>query len=70
MSDYQMRLLQEHIELTQRLAKLSEIIIKANNGTLEFTLNCPIDLLLDQYSHMRNYNECLCNRIQIEILDA
>lgn len=66
MEAYKERMAAEYRELEERIKKLDAILTKYDNGTLEFTLNCPIELLRAQRSAMGNYRDCLEVRAEIE----
>ena len=67
MEDWQKRLIDESIELSGKIIKLSKIINKYANGTLNFIPNCSIELLTMQLNAMMNYHNILRVRIDIEI---
>ena len=64
--DYKERMVEEYRQLKERYDKLHKMLIKAEAGTLNFTLNCPVDLLKEQRRHMENYLYCLEVRAEIE----
>lgn len=66
MEGYKERMVKEYQELKEKYNKLHKIIIKAEAGTLDFQLNCPIELLKRQKSAMGNYLNCLEVRAEIE----
>lgn len=55
MQPYQERFLNEYVELYDKRHKLSHIIDQAINGTLEFELNCDLELLMAQCAVMDSY---------------
>lgn len=67
MEEWQKRLLDENIELSDKIIKLSKIINNYANGTLKFKPNCSIELLTMQLNAMMNYQNILRIRIEIEI---
>lgn len=66
MDDWKERFKKEYYELHERFSKLDYMIGKYEKGTLEFKLNCPIDLLKRQRSVMWDYLSVLKQRAQIE----
>ena len=64
--DYKERFKAEYQQLVIRYNKLSEVIKKHFNGTLEFNLSCDINLLLEQRAAMGTYKEILEDRAKIE----
>ena len=69
MKDYQVRMYHEYRELRKKYTKLHRMIVKAEAGTLDFTLNCPIELLKEQANYMGNYLRILEIRAEIEKID-
>ena len=63
---YKLRMIGEYRELKERYDKLDTITVKAAAGTLEFQLNCPLELLLQQKRCMGEYLRCLKIRAEIE----
>ena len=59
----------EYWQLKDRLQKLDRMIVKHEAGTLDFELNCPIDLLKEQRDAMTKYIYCLLVRGEIEGMD-
>lgn len=64
--DYKERMKNEYHELKTRYEKLHRIVIKAEAGTLDFTLNCPLELLKAQKKAMGEYLHALEVRAEIE----
>ena len=62
--DYRDRLQGEYFELLYRHNALANMISKYDRGVLEFTPNCPIDLLRAQLSIMESYLSILDYRIK------
>ena len=62
MEDYKERMKKEYNELKDRYIKLSTIIVKAQKGELDFTLNCPLALLSKQRWAMKQYLDVLEKR--------
>jgi hypothetical protein len=63
---YKRRLKIEYRQLKRRYRRLHKMINKYEAGTLEFELNCPIDLLKRQKKAMGEYLNCLELRAEIE----
>ena len=63
---YQDRFKAEYYQTKIRYEKLHKIAIKYEAGTLEFTPNCPLELLKEQKSYMGNYLRTLEIRAEIE----
>lgn len=60
--DYKSRFIAEYYQLIIRSRALMNIIDKAENGELDFTLKCPLDVLKAQYTAMITYIGCLVER--------
>ena len=58
-SDYVERFRAEFNQVRIRADKLENIIKRSEDGTLEFTLACPIEVLKNQLNVMRNYMQVL-----------
>lgn len=69
MKAYQVRYMKEYDDLCDRYQKLNKMIRKYDNGTLEFTLNCPIDILRKQSFIMWQYIQVLYDRAIYEKVD-
>lgn len=69
MDDYKIRMVKEYVELKERYEKLHKMIVKYDAGILDFTLNCPIDILRKQKSIMGEYLNILEIRSEIENID-
>ena len=67
--DWKERVQLEYKQLKERYDKLHNMIVKYEAGTLEFTPNCPIDLLKEQSAAMGKYLYVLEVRAQIEDID-
>ena len=70
MQSYQERFLNEYVELYDKRKKLSHFIEQAINGTLDFKLNCDIELLMAQCAVMDSYLSILKLRAKQEHLQA
>ena len=66
MEPYKERLLDERDELLERMVKLNAILADESNGVLGFELNCPVELLWEQYAAMDEYLAALNDRVEIE----
>ena len=66
LKDYQIRYLDEYNTLVKRYLKLNAIINKYEFGTLDFDLNCPLELLKEQSDIMWNYIDVLWRRADYE----
>lgn len=64
--DYKTRFVAEYNQLVIRARSLKNIIDKAENGKLEFTLTCPVELLKAQYTAMVTYTGYLIERAAYE----
>lgn len=67
--DWKERVQLEYKQLKERYDKLHNMIVKYEAGALEFTPNCPIDLLKEQAAAMGKYLYVLEVRAQIEDID-
>ena len=70
MQPYQERFLIEYVELYDKRNKLSQIIEKAINDQLSFTLSCPLGLLQAQCAVMDAYLSILKERAKCEHLQT
>ena len=64
--DYKQRFIAEYTQVTIRANKLSDVINRYFNDTLDFKLECGIWLLVEQYMVMKHYIEILQKRAEIE----
>ena len=64
--DYKERMKNEYIELKDKYDKLHRMLVKYDAGKLDFTLNCPIQLLREQAATMGKYLYILETRALIE----
>ena len=69
MEAYQVRYMKEYDELCTRYMKLNALLKKADEGTLDFELNCPLELLKEQADVMWRYIEILWERSEYEKVD-
>lgn len=65
-ADYKERFKAEYYQTKIRYEKLHRMCIKYEAGTLDFTPDCPLDLLKEQKAAMGNYLRCLEIRAEIE----
>lgn len=68
-NDYKDRFLAEYVQTKIRYEKLHKMIVKYEAGKLDFTPNCPLELLKKQASAMGNYLYILEMRAEIEGVD-
>jgi hypothetical protein len=64
--DYKERMRNEYIELKDKYDKLHRMLVKYDAGKLDFSLNCPIELLREQAATMGKYLYILETRALIE----
>lgn len=64
--DYKERMKNEYVELKDKYDKLHKMLVKYDAGKLDFTLNCPVQLLRDQAAAMGKYLYILEVRAEIE----
>ena len=69
MEDYKFRMAKEYKELKERYDKLHRLLVKHDACTLEFDLNCPVDILREQAAVMGRYLYILEMRAEIEQVD-
>lgn len=69
MEAYQVRFVKEYDDLVAKYVKLNNLIKKAEDGILDFELNCPIELLKEQSEIMWRYIEILWERSAYEKVD-
>jgi len=69
MEAYQVRFIKEYDDLVARYVKLNNLIKKAEDGILDFELNCPVELLKEQSEIMWRYIEILWERSAYEKVD-
>lgn len=68
-TDYKDRFLGEFLETKIRYNKLHKMLIKAEAHKLNFTPDCPLDLLIAQNHHMGNYLHAMEVRAEYEGID-
>lgn len=64
--DYKERMKAEYHQLKDRYRKLVVMVAKYEAGTLDFTPNCPLELLKEQKEIMEKYLQVLELRAEIE----
>lgn len=64
--NYKERFRAEYFQLQIRIDGLANMLIKMENGTLDFTPKCSYDLLNGQLIAMNLYAGCLRERAEIE----
>lgn len=67
--DYKERFKAEYLQAKIRYNKLDAMTVKYEAGTLNFTPNCPLELLKEQKKYMENYIRTLRIRAEIEKID-
>ena len=65
-SDYKARFKAEYLQTKIRYDKLDKMLIKHEAGVLDFTPNCPIEILENQLYYMKQYLDTLRIRAEIE----
>ena len=68
-TDYKDRFLGEFLETNIRYNKLRKMLVKAEAHNLDFTPDCPLDLLIEQQFHMGNYLHAMEVRAEYEGID-
>ena len=66
MESYKERMVEEYQQLRTRYFKLASIIEKAKKKELDFELNCPLGVLIQQKNAMKQYMNILEKRAVIE----
>lgn len=66
MKPWEERFVKEERELCERTGRLRAMLEKHDRGDFDFTPKCPIQLLREQLSVMRRYDEILRERAKIE----
>lgn len=65
-SDYKDRFKAEYLQTKIRYMRLSQMLVKYDAGTLDFTPDCPIELLRNQANAMSEYLHALEVRAEVE----
>lgn len=68
-SDYKARFKAEYLQTKIRYDKLDKMLIKHEAGVLDFTPNCPIEILENQLYYMKQYLDTLRIRAEIEKIE-
>ena len=66
MEAYQERYINEYEQLCDKYGKLLKILRETDSNSLEFKLNCPIELLKEQADVMSRYIDVLLRRAKYE----
>ena len=69
MEGYKRRMIEEYVQLKERVEKLNRMFVKLEADTLEFKPNCPEWVLRDQLNHMQRYMHILEVRAEYEGVD-
>lgn len=64
--DYKERFIAEYLQAKIRYDKLDKMTVKYEAGTLDFTPNCPLEILKEQKKFLGNYIRILKIRAEIE----
>jgi hypothetical protein len=64
--DYKERFIAEYQQLTIRIVKLDAFLQKYKSDALDFTPDCPYNILNEQLVHMKLYRNILEERAEIE----
>ena len=66
---YKERFKAEYLQTKIRYDKLDNMLIKYEAGVLDFTPNCPIEILENQLYYMKQYLDTLRIRAEIEKIE-
>lgn len=66
MEAYQVRFLAEYQQLCEKYGKLLKILRDVDSESLDFQLNCPVELLKEQADIMSRYIDVLLRRATYE----
>lgn len=67
--DYKDRFKAEYFQTKIRYDKLDKMLIKHKAGVLDFTPNCPIEILENQLYYIKQYLDTLRIRAEIEAIE-
>jgi hypothetical protein len=67
--DYKERFKAEYLQTKIRYDKLHKMLVKYEAGTLDFEPTCPLNILIEQASHMGWYLKSLEVRAELEGID-
>lgn len=65
-TDYKVRFVAEYVQCKIRYNNLHKMLVKMDAGVLEFTPDCPKNILMNQKSYMGQYLNQLEIRAEIE----
>lgn len=65
-SDWKERFIAEYYQVQIRIDALAKMVDKYQHGKLDFTPNCPVNVLTLQLNYMQSYANVLKNRAEIE----
>ncbi len=68
-TDFKDRFKAEYYQLDNRINGLQRMLKKYEEGTLEFTPNCPYEILFEQIVYMKLYRGVLDERAKIENIE-
>ena len=68
-SYYKARFKAEYLQTKIRYDKLDKMLTKHEAGVLDFTPNCPIEILENQLYYMKQYLDTLRIRAEIEKIE-
>lgn len=68
-ADWKDRFKAEYLQTKIRYERLHRMVTRYEAGTLDFTPNCPLQLLKDQKRAMGEYLHCMEIRGEIEKID-
>lgn len=64
--DYKDKFRAEYWQLNERYTELDQMIIKWDDGKLDFTPTCPKEMLIEQLEYMQSYLALLERRAELE----
>lgn len=67
--DYKERFKAEYYQLEIRIKKLADMVMKYEEGQLDFEPESSLELLQEQLFNMRRYRDCLEIRANIENIE-
>lgn len=68
-TDFKDRFKAEYYQLDNRIAGLQRMLKGYKEGTLDFTPNCPYQVLYEQLMYMKAYRDVLDARAEIENIE-
>jgi len=69
MGSYKQRFVEEYAQLSARYDRLVRMLDRYENGTLDFTFDCPVKLLTRQALAMLDYKTVLEERARFEHIE-